>query len=114
MKHFLSDPDSGCLDLESHCLALAIAKKTLDENQFKHAQKMTKLHPTQFQSWCIECNGHYLHIENQATGKTRICNVKDVVYELPVKLWNIHTMFGRAGIFINHQANLPTLPLNTT
>ena len=25
---------------------------------------------------CIDCNGHYLHIENQATGKTRSCNIK--------------------------------------
>ena len=37
MQLFLSDPDSGCLDLESHFLALVIAKKTLDENHFKHA-----------------------------------------------------------------------------
>ena len=41
MQYFLSDPDSKHLDLESHLLALAIAKKTLDENKFKHAQKMT-------------------------------------------------------------------------
>ena len=32
MQHFLGDPDSGKLNLESHRLALAIAKKTLDEN----------------------------------------------------------------------------------
>ena len=36
MQQFLSDPDFGNLDLKSHCLALAIAKKTLDENRFKH------------------------------------------------------------------------------
>ena len=28
---FLGDPDSGMLNLETHRLALAIAKKTLDE-----------------------------------------------------------------------------------
>ena len=39
MQHFLGDPDSGILDLETHRLALAIAKKTLDENRFKTAQK---------------------------------------------------------------------------
>ena len=32
MQHFLGDPDSGKLNLETHRLALAIAKKTLDEN----------------------------------------------------------------------------------
>ena len=32
MQHFPGDPDSGKLNLETHRLALAIAKKTLDEN----------------------------------------------------------------------------------
>ena len=32
MQHFLGDPDSGMLNLETHRLALAIAKKTLGEN----------------------------------------------------------------------------------
>ena len=31
---FLGDPDSGMLNLETHRLALAIAKMTLDENRF--------------------------------------------------------------------------------
>ena len=39
MQHFLGDPDSGLLRLEMHRLALAIEKKTLDENRFKTAQK---------------------------------------------------------------------------
>ena len=34
MQCFLGDSDSGCL-------ALAIAKKILDENRFRNAQKMT-------------------------------------------------------------------------
>ena len=34
MQCFLGDPDSGMLNLETHRLALAIAKKTLDENRF--------------------------------------------------------------------------------
>ena len=39
MQCFLGDPDSGMLNLETHRLALAIAKKTLDENRFKMVQK---------------------------------------------------------------------------
>ena len=39
MQHFLGDPNCGMLNLETHRLALAIAKKTLDENRFKTAQK---------------------------------------------------------------------------
>ena len=39
MQCFLGDPDSGRLNLETHRLALAIAKKTLDENRFKTTQK---------------------------------------------------------------------------
>ena len=30
---------------------------------------------------CIEHNGHYFHIENQATGKTRSCNITDIILE---------------------------------
>ena len=48
MQQFLGDPDSGCLDLKSLCLALATAKKTLDTNEFKHAQKMTNCTPPNF------------------------------------------------------------------
>ena len=62
----------------------------------------------------IECNRHYPHIENQATGKTRPCSVKDVVYEPPVELWNVDPIFGRAGKFIYHPTNLSTISLNTT
>ena len=60
---------------------------------------------------CIEHNGHYIHIENQATGKTRSCNIKNVVLEPPVDLWNIDMQFGRAGRYINHPTNLPTITL---
>ena len=62
---------------------------------------------------CIECNGHYIHIENQATGKTRPCNVKAVAHEPQVELWNVDITFCRAGKFINQWANLPTIPHNT-
>ena len=138
MQQFLSDPDSGYLGLKSHHLALTIAKKTLDENKFKHAQKMTNCTLPNFKvggriffknkqpgkcvtKWragykivCTEHSGHKLYIENQAKGKMRPCSVKDVVHELPVELWNVYTMFGRAEKFINHPANLPTIPLNIT
>ena len=60
----------------------------------------------------IECDGHFLHIENQATRKGRSCNVKDVVLEPPVEFWNIDTQFGRARKYINHPANIPTITLN--
>ena len=127
--------ESGLLNSEAHHLALAIGKKTLDENCFRTAQKTTDREPPSFKignrvyfknkqpgewdlKWrpgyrivCIEHNGHYLHIENQATAKTRSCNIKDVVLEPPVELWNIDMQFGRAGRYINHPANLPTITL---
>ena len=94
MQHFLGDPDLGKLHLETHRLALAIAKKTLDENRFTATQKTLARDNPAFQvgdhvyfknkqpgkwdlKWRpgyqivhIECNGHFIHIENQATGKT--------------------------------------------
>ena len=39
MQHFLGDPGSGMLNLETHRLALAIAKKTLNKNRFTASQK---------------------------------------------------------------------------
>ena len=48
MQHFLGAPDSGMLNLETHRLALAIAKKTLDENRFKMAQKTMDSTPPSF------------------------------------------------------------------
>ena len=61
---------------------------------------------------CFEHNGHYLHIENQAKGKTRSCNVKDVVLKPPTEFWNIDTQFSRAGKYTNHPTNLPTIMVN--
>ena len=126
MQQFLGDSESGLPNLEVHCLALAIAKKTLGENCFRTAQKTTDREPPSFKlgdrgyfknkqpgkwplKWrpgyqivCIEHDGHYLHIGNEATGKTRSCNVKDVVLEPPVELWHIDMQFGRAGKYVNH------------
>ena len=52
MQHFLGDPDSGMLNLETHRLALAIAKKTLYENRFKMAQRLwtTHHHPSRLET----------------------------------------------------------------
>ena len=110
MQQFLGDLESGLLNLNAHCLVLAIAKKMLDENHFRNAQKTTDREPPSLKigdrayfknmepgkwdlKWrpgyrivCIKHYGHYLHIENQATGKTRSCKVKDVVLEPPVEL----------------------------
>ena len=93
MQHFLGDPDSGKLHLETHRLALAIAKKTLDENRFTATQKTVSRDNPTFQIgdcvyfknkqqgkwdlkwrpryWIvrIECNRHYIHIESQAMEK---------------------------------------------
>ena len=60
----------------------------------------------------IEHDEHFLHIENQATGKVRSCNVKDIVLEQHDEFWNIDTQFGRAGKFINHPTNLLTINLH--
>ena len=62
----------------------------------------------------IECIGHFIHIENQATGKIQSCNVKDIILELSIEFWNIDTQFGRASHYINHPANLPTILLADT
>ena len=136
MQWFLGDPDSGMFNLEAHSLALGIAKKTLDENHFTTAQKTMDRQPPSFKigdrvyfknkqpskwglKWRlgyrivqIECNGHFLHFENQATGKVRSCNMQDVVLEPPVEFWNIDTQFGRDGKYVNHPAKLPTISLH--
>ena len=120
MQHFFSDPEPGLLNLEAHRLALAIAKKTLDENHFWTVQKtMDRKLPSlkignrvyfknkQPGKWDfkwrpgyrivpVEHIVHFLHIENQVIGKVWSCNVKDVVLEPAVEFWNIDTQFGRA------------------
>ena len=48
MQYFLGDPDCGMLNLEAHRLALAITKKTLDENRFRTAQKTMDQTPPSF------------------------------------------------------------------
>ena len=60
----LGDPDCGMLNLEAHWLTLAIAKKTLDENQFKTAQKTVDRQPSSFK---ID-DRVYFKTSNQASG----------------------------------------------
>ena len=62
----------------------------------------------------IEHNGYYIHIENQATGKTQSCNITDIILEPPIEFWNIDTQFGKASCYINHPSNLPTIQLTDT
>ena len=136
MQWFMGDPDLRMVNLEAHRLALAIAKKTMDENCFRTAQKTMDRQPPSFKigdrvyfknkqpgKWDliwrpgyrivqIECNGHFLHIENQATVKVWSCNVMDIVLEPPVEYWNINTQLGRAGKYVNHPANVPTISLH--
>ena len=132
----MGDPDSGLLNLEVHRLALAIAEKALDGNCFRTAQKTMDRKPPSFKignrvcfknkhpgkwdsKWRpgyrivqIEYDRHFLHIKNQATGKVWSCNMKDVILEPPVEFWNIDIQLGRAGKYINHPANLPTVTLD--
>ena len=128
MQCFLGDPDSGKLNLETHRLALAIAKKTLDENRFTATQKTNSRNNPAFQvgdhvyfknkqprkwnlKWRpgyqfvhIEHNGHFIHIENQVTGKTQSCNVSDIILEPPV-------IFGASTPSLAKQAAILTTQL---
>ena len=138
MQHFLGDPDSGKLNLETHRLALAIAKKTLDENRFTATQKMMARDKPAFQigdhvyfknkqpskwdlKWrsgyrivYIEHDRHFIHIENLSKGKVQSCKVTDIILEPPVEFWNVDTQFSRAGCYINHPANLHSIQLKDT
>ena len=135
MQCFWVDPKSRRLNLETHQLALTIMKKTLYQNCFKNAHKTMDRKTPSFQLGCkvyfknkqpgkwglkwrsghrigsIECKRHYLHIENQATGKTKSCNIRNVLHEPPLEFWNIDTQFGRARMYINHPITLPTIML---
>ena len=63
MQCFLGDPDSGKLHLETHRLALAIAKKTLDENRFTATQKTVSRDNPAFQV------GDCVYFKNKQPGK---------------------------------------------
>ena len=63
MQHFLGDPDLGKLHLKTHRLALAIAKKTLDENRFTATQKTLERDNPAFQV------GDHVYFKNKQPGK---------------------------------------------
>ena len=63
MQQYWGDPDSGILNREAHRLALAIAKKTLDKNHFRTAQKTTDRQPHCFQI------GDRVYFKNKQLGK---------------------------------------------
>ena len=137
LTRFLGNQDSGLLCLDQHRLSVSIAKKYLDDHRFLTVEKMTDRTEPGFKvgdrvyfknktpgkwdlKWRagyrivrIECKGCYLHIENQATGKIRSCNVKDIVLEPVSELWNVNPEFGRASKFINHPNNLPDFTPDT-
>ena len=63
MQCFLGDSDSGLLHLETHRLALAIAKKTLDKNRFTATQKTTSRDNPTFKI------GDHVYFKNKQPGK---------------------------------------------
>ena len=54
-----------------------------------------------YRIFCLECDGHFIHTENQATGKIQSCNVTDTILEPPVEFWNVDIQFSRTGHYIN-------------
>ena len=64
MQQFMGDPDSGMLNLEAHRLALAITKKTLNENHFRTAQKTKDRQPPSFKRG----DRVFLRTNNQTSG----------------------------------------------
>ena len=130
LTRFLGNPDSRLLCLDQHRLSLSIAKKYLDDHRFLTAEKMTDRAEPGFKvgdrvyfknktpgKWDLKWRAGYrivyLHIENQATGKIRSCNIKDIVLEPVHELWNVNPEFGRASKFINHPNNLPDFTPDT-
>ena len=63
MQCFLGDLESGRLNIETHWLALVIAKKILDENCFKNVQKTIDRKPPFFQI------GDRVYFKNKQPGK---------------------------------------------
>ena len=61
MLQLLEDPDLGIVNLKAHRLALAIVKKTLDENCLRNAQKTTDRQLPSFQI------GNRVYFQTQTT-----------------------------------------------
>ena len=88
MQQFLGDPESGLLNLETHCLALDIEKKTLDENCFRIAQRTMDREPPSFKI------GNRVYFQHKQPGKLdikwrpglSILSMTDTTYTLKTKL----------------------------
>ena len=76
MQHFLGDPDSGMLNLETYRLALAIAKKKLDENRFTPTQKKMARDKPSFQT------GDSVYFKNKQPSKTGL-KVETLIQNCP-------------------------------
>ena len=63
IQQSLGGSESGLLNLEAHHLALAIAKKSLDENCFRTAQETTNREPPSFKI------GDRVYFKNKQPGK---------------------------------------------
>ena len=126
------------LNLEAHHLALAIAKKTLDENHSRTAQKsmdretsiLQNRQQSPFQKQTTRKMGSQAgdldtglfilsmqwtlptHWKSSYWKNKVVQHQGHVVLEPPVEFWNINTQFSRAGKCIHHPANLPTIMLN--
>ena len=102
---FLGDFEYSMLNLETHRLVY-----------FKNKQpgKWDLKWRPRYRNVCIEHDGHFMYIKNQATGKTQSCNVMDIILEPPIEFRDVNTQFGRAGRYVTHPANLPTIKLMDT
>ena len=132
MQHFLGDPDSGKLHLETHRLALAIAKKTLDKNRFTASQNtVSRDNPTfnigdscvlqkqttrqvgfEVETRIPDCS-YWVQWTLHPTLKTKPQAVHGHAtsrissLNLLFEFWNIDTQFSRASCYVNHPSNLP-------
>ena len=132
MQQFLGNPNSGLLNLQAHQLALAIPKKTLDENCFKTAmetmdreppsskivtQSTLKSNSQENGIWKWELDiGLFAWVQQtlpthwkSGYRENEVMQHQGHSIEPPVEFWKIDTQFGRARKNINH---LPTIMLN--
>ena len=63
MQQFLGNPESGLLNLDTHHLALSIAKRNLDKNPFRTAQKTADREPLSSKI------GNRVYLKNKQAGK---------------------------------------------
>ena len=122
------------INLKAHRLTLAITKKTLDENCFKTAQQtMYRQQPSfkfgdrvyfknkQPDKWDlkmrpgyrivqIECQTLYAH-RKPSNQKSMILQCEGCSSQTSCRILEYRYTIGRAGKYVNHPANLPTISL---